>query len=110
MQTDNFENPAGAQCSNLEFDQMIQKLLEQNGYNSENSRKGLEFALKDYNSIFCSEAPSWLSTVWTSTAMSLVHLAIARKQKLPEQVRIPQSALMDAASKVRKVTQKIILK
>ena len=53
----------------------LEKLLQQNGYTSDNSKHGLKSALKDYEAVFHSGAPKWLDLVWPSIGVSLLHLA-----------------------------------
>ena len=73
--------------------QLLEKLLQQNGYTSDNSKHGLKSALKDYEAVFHSGAPKWLDLVWPSIGVSLLHLALSFKQPLPENVDLPQEAL-----------------
>ena len=79
--------------SGLDFNEMLTRMLQQNGYTSDNSKKGLRSALKDYDAVFHKEPPKWLSLIWPSTAMSLVHLSLAKKTSLPDTVNLPQCAL-----------------
>lgn len=38
--------------SGLDFNEMLTRMLQQNGYTSDNSKKGLRSALKDYDAVF----------------------------------------------------------
>ena len=82
---------ANRSSSGLDYSTLLQKLLQQNGYTSDNSKHGVKSALKDYEAVFHSGAPKWL--VWPSIAVSLLHLALSFKQPLPEKVDLPQEAL-----------------
>lgn len=76
-----------------DFKNLLAKFLRQNGYESENSTRGLKSALKDYQCVFGEDAPLWVKSLWTSTALSTVHLAIATKKALPEYFEVPREAL-----------------
>ena len=41
--------------SGLDFNEMLTRMLQQNGYTSDNSKKGLRSALKDYDAVFHKE-------------------------------------------------------
>lgn len=84
---------ANRSSSWLDYSTLLEKLLQQNGYSSDNSKHGLKSALKDYEAVFHNGAPKWLDLVWPSIGVSLVHLALSFKQPLPEQVNLPQEAL-----------------
>ena len=75
---------ANRSSSGLDYSTLLEKLLQQNGYTSDNSKHGLKSALKDYEAVFHSGAPKWLG---------LLHLALSFKQPLPENVDLPQEAL-----------------
>ena len=74
---------ANRSSSGLDYSTLLQKLLQQNGYTSDNSKHGVKSALKDYEPVFHSGAPKWLDLVWPSIAVSLLHLALSFKQPLP---------------------------
>ena len=84
---------ANRSSSGLDYSTLLQKLLQQNGYTSDNSKHGVKSALKDHEAVFHSGAPKWLDLVWPSIAVSLLHLALSFKQPLPEKVDLPQEAL-----------------
>lgn len=84
---------ANRSSSGLDYNTLLEKLLQQNGYTSDNSKHGLKSALKDYEALFHTGAPTWLELVWPSTGVSLLHLALSFKQPLPERVKLPQEAL-----------------
>ena len=84
---------ANRSSSGLDYSTLLEKLLQQNGYTSDNSKHGLKSALKDYEAVFHSGAPKWLDLVWPSIGVSLLHLALSFKQPLPENVDLPQEAL-----------------
>ncbi len=80
---------ANRSSSGLDYSTLLEKLLQQNGYTSDNSKHGLKSALKDYEAVFHSGA----HLVWPSIGVSLLHLALSFKQPLPENVDLPQEAL-----------------
>ena len=57
---------ANRSSSGLDYSTLLEKLLQQNGYTSDNSKHGLKSALKDYEAVFHSGAPKWLDLVWPS--------------------------------------------
>ncbi len=75
---------ANRSSSGLDYSTLLEKLLQQNGYSSDNSKHGLKSTLKDYEAVFHNGAPKWLDLVWPSIGVSLVHLALSFKQPLPE--------------------------
>lgn len=87
------DQTAGYSASGLGFEDLLGRLLQQNGYASDNTRHGLKSALKDYTAYFHAEAPDWLRLVWPSIGLSVVHLALSFKKPLPEKIDLPQSAL-----------------
>lgn len=84
---------ANRSSSGMDFETLLTKLLEQNGYTSDNTKHGLKTALKDYQAVFGKDAPQWLELVWPSIGVSLVHLALSFKRALPDKVNLPQVAL-----------------
>lgn len=79
--------------SQEDFEALIGAFLHQNGYDSENSKRGLRSATLDYKAVFNEELPNWTKNIWQSTALSLVHLAIEVKEPLPNQIAIPAEAI-----------------
>jgi len=79
--------------SQEDFEALIGAFLHQNGYDSENSKRGLRSASLDYKAVFNEELPAWIKTIWQSTALSLVHLAIEVKEPLPNQITLPAEAI-----------------
>ena len=57
---------ANRSSSGLDYSTLLEKLLQQNGYSSDNSKHGLKSALKDYEAVFHNGAPKWLDLVWRS--------------------------------------------
>ena len=43
---------ANRSSSGLDYSTLLEKLLQQNGYSSDNSKHGLKSALKDYEAVF----------------------------------------------------------
>lgn len=84
---------ANRSSSGLDYSTLLEKLLQQNGYTSDNSKHGLKSALKDYEALFHKGAPTWLELVWPSIGVSLLHLSLSFKRPLPEKVDLPQGAL-----------------
>lgn len=79
--------------TNEEFYLLLGKFLLQNGYESENSQRGLKSVQRDYEYVFNTTAPDWVSLIWPSTALSVLQLAIATKKVLPSEIDLPQEAL-----------------
>jgi len=79
--------------SQEDFEALIGAFLHQNGYDSENSKRGLRSATLDYKAVFNKELPDWTKIIWQSTALSLVHLAIEVKEPLPGRITIPAEAI-----------------
>lgn len=79
--------------SQEDFEALIGAFLHQNGYDSENSKRGLRSASLDYKALFNEEPPEWIKTIWLSTALSVVHLAIEVKEPLPNQITLPAEAI-----------------
>lgn len=50
---------ANRSSSGLDYSTLLEKLLQQNGYTSDNSKHGLKSALKDYEAVFHIGAPKW---------------------------------------------------
>ncbi len=79
--------------SQEDFQALIGAFLHQNGYDSENSKRGIRSASLDYKVLFNEELPDWTKTIWQSTALSLIHLAIEVKEPLPKQITLPVEAI-----------------
>ena len=79
--------------SGLNFEELLNRMLLQNGYSSDNSKKGLKSTVKDYVAVFRTEPPEWISLIWPSTAVSVVHLSLSFKKKLPEKLDLPEVSL-----------------
>lgn len=87
------ETLANRLSSGMRFEQMLPQLLNQNGYTSDNTKKGVQTALRDYKAVFHKDEPDWLKLVWPSVAMSVLHLAISCKTELPQATDLPMTAL-----------------
>ena len=61
-------------------------LMHQMGYESDNTKKGVKSAVKDYEAKLQAEPPQWVFDIWPSIALSVLHLAIAKEKKLPERL------------------------
>lgn len=78
---------------NSDFESTVLAFMNQVGYESENTAKGVKTATKDYVSILKQEPPDWIKDIWPSIALSVLHLAIAKKQPLPRDLAYPETAL-----------------
>lgn len=82
-----------SQDPNSDFNSTVLAFTHQMGYESDNTKKGVKTAIKDYEAVVKSEPPQWVYDIWPSIALSVLHLAIAKGKPLPERLDFPESAL-----------------
>lgn len=82
-----------SQDPNVDFLTTLKAFMTQTGYESDNTVKGVKSAIKDYVAVVKSEPPQWINDIWPSIALSVLHLAIAKSEKLPEDFKFPNTAL-----------------
>ncbi|MCD8339103.1 MAG: hypothetical protein LUC43_02730 [Burkholderiales bacterium] len=78
-----------------DFTTLLNNLFQQQGYESDNCNKGVESASKDYKALFKEDPPQWVNDIWPSVALSVLHLAISEKTKLPADYKFPDTALKE---------------
>ena len=82
-----------SQDPNADFDSLVLAFTHQMGYESDNTKKGVKTAIKDYEAVLKAEPPEWVFDIWPSIALSVLHLAIAKEKPLPNRLDFPETAL-----------------
>ena len=78
-----------SQDPNADFDSLVLAFTHQMGYESDNTKKGVKTAIKDYEAVLKAEPPEWVFDIWPSIALSVLNLAIAKEKPLPNRLDFP---------------------
>lgn len=82
---------------NSDFEGTVLAFMSQVGYESENTAKGVKTATRDYVAVLKQDPPVWIKDIWPSIALSVLHLAIAKRQPLPADLKYPNTALKSSS-------------
>ncbi len=78
---------------NEDFKTSVLKFMDQNGYESDNTKRGVKTAARDCVAVFKCEPPDWIRRIWPSIAISILHLAVAKNERLPDDLDLPGAAI-----------------